>query len=253
MLAAAGLLACCGLVLQAPHQLPSFAGLTRLASVVEAASRPMDDSSLHNGTALVIEIEDCSENDGDSPPGVYTGRVLGLEVRFTKTGEPVPTRMGKATLPLGHNLTILIVSDRSVPTPIGTTFSANTWGFPFWASGQTCDPSKVILPLGLGGVNYAGTKCPVPAGRDGSVATVQLPPVLPLAQLGCVDPRALNYNPMVYVYTYIYIYTLITIRVNPKCWFSGRTRRRPPGSRTPRAQSRTACTCCFEIRYVICI
>jgi hypothetical protein len=136
-----------------------------------------------NETALVIDFEDCSADDGDTPPGVYAGRVTGLDVRFTATGHPVPLRGGKQTLPLGHNLTITLTSDRTLPVPIGSTFAASCFGFPFWLSGESCPPRTVLLPLGLGGVYYAGAACPLPAGLDAAAATVSLPPVLPFHQL----------------------------------------------------------------------
>lgn len=136
-----------------------------------------------NDTMLVVDFEDCSADDGETPPGVYAGRVTGLDVRFTATGRPVPLRSGKQTMPLGHNLTITLTSDRSLPMPIGSTFAARCFGFPFWLSGSACAPRTVVLPLNLGGVYYGGASCPLPAGPDTSSVTIELPPVLPFDQL----------------------------------------------------------------------
>jgi hypothetical protein len=138
---------------------------------------------LANETVLVIDVEDCSADDGETPPGMYAGQVTGLDVRFTATGQPVQRRSGKNTLPLGHNLTITIASERTVAMPIGSSFAARCFGFPFWVSGSPCDPRTVVLPLGLGGVHYGGASCPVPAGSDAASSTVSLPPVFPLGQL----------------------------------------------------------------------
>lgn len=140
-------------------------------------------------TVLTIEFEDCSADDGEEPQGVYAGKVVGLRVRYTHSGAPVPRRNGKQTLPLGVNLTIDIISERPIPTPPGTHFAVNSFGFPFWVHGDACLSRTVILPLNLGGVYFAGAPCPLPAGTDVASASIKLPPVLPLGQLSFLQMR----------------------------------------------------------------
>mmetsp|Transcript_41555 Transcript_41555/g.137706 ORF Transcript_41555/g.137706 Transcript_41555/m.137706 type:complete len:222 (-) Transcript_41555:134-799(-) len=142
----------------------------------EDASRSAEDT----GVRLTLDWEDCSEEDEESD---YEARLIGLAVRYTNSGKLVESIQGVQTLPLGENLTLTLTVNQSAVKPPGSTFAATATGFPFWLSGDACEPRFIDIPLGLGGVDFPGSPCPVQPGIIESNVTIRLPPVLPLDQL----------------------------------------------------------------------
>ena len=150
------------------------------------------DGDADGRVELTLEWSDCSEDDGDVPPGEYHAKVVGLDVYYTSTGAPTPRFKGKQTLPLGRNLTIVFATLNRIPTPPGTSFAAAASGFPFSMSGSTCDAQAIAIPLGLGGVHFSGRPCPLPPGLQKTNVTVLLPEVLPLGQLSFLNMQSLS-------------------------------------------------------------
>mmetsp|Transcript_23510 Transcript_23510/g.76586 ORF Transcript_23510/g.76586 Transcript_23510/m.76586 type:complete len:275 (+) Transcript_23510:117-941(+) len=150
------------------------------------------DGDADGRVELTLEWSDCSEDDGDDPPGEYHAKVVGLDVYYTSTGAPTPRFKGKQTLPLGRNLTIVFATLNRIPTPPGTSFAAAASGFPFSMSGSTCDAQAIAIPLGLGGVHFSGRSCPLPPGLQKTNVTVLLPEVLPLGQLSFLNMQSLS-------------------------------------------------------------
>ncbi|EOD25944.1 hypothetical protein EMIHUDRAFT_443545 [Emiliania huxleyi CCMP1516] len=123
----------------------------------EDASRSAEDT----GVRLTLDWEDCSEEDEESD---YEARLIGLAVRYTNSGKLVESIQGVQTLPLGENLTLTLTVNQSAVKPLGSTFAATATGFPFWLSGDACEPRFIDIPLGLGGVDFPGSPCPVQPG-----------------------------------------------------------------------------------------
>jgi len=152
--------------------------LAAVASEEDAlmTSRSAEDT----GVRLTLDWADCSEEDEESD---YEARLIGLAVRYTNSGKLVESIQGVQTLPLGENLTLTLTVNQSAVKPPGSTFAATATGFPFWLSGDACEPRFIDIPLGLGGVDFPGSPCPVQPGIIESNVTIRLPPVLPLDQL----------------------------------------------------------------------
>ena len=84
------------------------------------------------------------------------------------------------TLPLGYNMSVVLTIDLPAGAPNATYFEEQTIGFPFSATGSSCEPGVATLPMGAGGTWGAGFHCPLPPGRHQSVVTVVTPRELPI-------------------------------------------------------------------------
>mmetsp|Transcript_43498 Transcript_43498/g.141069 ORF Transcript_43498/g.141069 Transcript_43498/m.141069 type:complete len:300 (-) Transcript_43498:229-1128(-) len=115
--------------------------------------------------------------DDEVPPQRYAGRVVDVAVLHTATGAAVDPPL---TLPLGYNMSVVLTIDLPTGAPNGTYFEEQTIGFPFSATGSSCEPGEATLPMGAGGTWGAGFHCPLPPGRHQSVVTVVTPRELPI-------------------------------------------------------------------------
>ncbi|EOD24297.1 hypothetical protein EMIHUDRAFT_441833 [Emiliania huxleyi CCMP1516] len=115
--------------------------------------------------------------DDEVPPQRYAGRVVDVAVLHTATGAAVDPPL---TLPLGYNMSVVLTIDLPAGAPNATYFEEQTIGFPFSATGSSCEPGVATLPMGAGGTWGAGFHCPLPPGRHQSVVTVVTPRELPI-------------------------------------------------------------------------
>lgn len=114
----------------------------RGAAVVDSAdpALPLSDDPFANVDRIGIRWEDCGVNatsashqladaaamtnspldDANaSVPRPYRARIVGVRVVHTATGEPSNPPL---TLPLGQNMTVIVTTDRQIPTPNGSFF-----------------------------------------------------------------------------------------------------------------------------------
>mmetsp|Transcript_21757 Transcript_21757/g.66041 ORF Transcript_21757/g.66041 Transcript_21757/m.66041 type:complete len:282 (+) Transcript_21757:45-890(+) len=161
----------------------ALSGIANTTSEVDRILISWEDCGINATTAsqslmdIAALTEDMTDDINASVRRPYRGRILDVRVVHTDSGAPSDPPL---TLPLGENMTVIVISQRDIPMPTGSFFEESTVGFPFSHSATTCDSGGITLPLGMGGTWGPGTRCPSPAGIDHTIVTVITPMLLPM-------------------------------------------------------------------------